>query len=80
MWTTRKDAPEAQFPEHRDGNLGGPEAWCEARNTMPQAGARSFFAAGRWAASREAVKRSGTGGAGSASRLAVGCEVVGGCE
>jgi arylsulfatase A-like enzyme len=41
------DVPEAQFPEHRGGNLGGPEAWCAARNTMPQAGARSFFGAGR---------------------------------
>ncbi len=47
---------------------------------MPQAGARSFFAAGRWAASREAVKRSGTGEAGSAFRLAVRGEVAGGCE
>jgi hypothetical protein len=30
--------------------------------------------------SREAVKRSGTGEAGSASRLAVWGEVAGGCE
>jgi len=46
---------------------------------MPQAGARSFFVAGG-AARRAAVKRSGTGGAGTAARLAVWVEVVGGCE
>ena len=40
------DVLEAQFPVRREGNSWGPEAWCEARNTMSQAGARSFFAVG----------------------------------
>ena len=54
------DIPEAQSLVRCDGILGGPEAWCEARNTMPQP-ERGASSGGRWTAGREAVKRSGTG-------------------
>ena len=30
------DVLEARFPEHRDGNLGGPEAWCERRMSVSE--------------------------------------------
>ena len=53
------DDPEEQFPERRDGNLEETAAWCEARNTMPQAGARSFFAVG---GGRQAVRGEVAGG------------------
>jgi hypothetical protein len=47
---------------------------------MPQAGARSIFAAGVGGEAGGGEAERNRGGAGTAARLAVGREVVGGCE
>ena len=43
MLPSRQTFPKRNSWRIAAGILRGPEAWCEARNTMPQAGARSFF-------------------------------------